>query len=347
MKNFPSIKPYAPFLGILCLFAAVLAGCSGDAERVSVKHFHYPTWTSDGKYVVSGYQEYTSNGGDESPRSAGPNMIVREVGTRISTAFHVPGFEPTNRFFLDPADNIAAATPGGLLFVSRDGVTLGALGGPQFPVVPALLSFDPAGGAYFWAGSGAGGRLVVGSAQYGTSPWQPGAVQVLKDTVVASALLDIARTSGSSCAIRLSDGAVREYSSAGDLLSQFTLRPITHAPTSLWQTRMHLIESGFQRKLYVIEDSGLVTLNLDDRTQKLFVKGRVPNFAVSPLATAPFMVFETQTGDTWLATRDGSPLSRLAPQSIMPSLAPNGKWISVVARLNQFTDSLNIFQFSN
>jgi hypothetical protein len=343
MKNSTPINALVVVLSLLA--AAAIPGCDSGPETFHVTHFHNPSWTVDGKYVVAGYQDFSSEGGTANTPGPVRNMYIREVGTGISTAILHPGFHMTDRFFLDPANHIAAATSGGLLFVSLDGTVKGTLGGAQFPVVPSLLDFTPAGGACLWAGSANGGtgRLVVGRALYTIAPWEPGTVQVLKDTAITSTLLDIVHTSDASWAMRLSDGTIREYSFTGALLSQFSVRPLTHESGSAWQTRMHYVDNGRDRKIYVIEDSGLVSLNLVTKVSSLLVKGRLPNVAFSKAAASNFMLYETQTGDIWLSTRDtNSPLYRLAYQNIMPSISSDGRRATAVARLNQHTDTLNV-----
>jgi len=53
-------------------------------------------------------------------------------------------------------------------------------------------------------------------------------------------------------------------------------------------------------------------------------------------------VYETGTGDTWIATTEGLPLTRIAPQNIMPRFSPAANGIALIERLDEYTDSLHV-----
>ena len=325
---------------VLAAFAAGLPGCTSDPEMADQTHYFNPVWSTDGKKVLAGY-EHLAGGAVHAN-----NLALRIVDGGAQNLFTIPAFNARNRMFMTPGGQCALVTTDGLSFISLDdGQTLGSVGMSALGVKPSILDFLPGSTSmYYLAGRDeASGRVVIGLAQYASVPWQLTNMQVLKDTVTASALLDVVYTSAASFAVRFADGTVHEYSTSGAVLGTFHLRPLTIPVTSLWQTRLHFIESVPTRKLYVVEDSGLVWLNLDDKTQKLFVGGRVIGFDIS--RTTPFLIFETKTGDTWLATRDGQPLYRLAYQNIMPAFSANGKSVAAVARVNPARDSLHVVPF--
>ncbi|MDH7515786.1 MAG: hypothetical protein QHI48_07935 [Bacteroidota bacterium] len=336
----PAFSLFPSFLLVL-----VLSGCSTEPETADIEHFHNPSWSPDGMLVAAGYERFASTDPRNGAPPGSPNFYILDLSARREPhAFHVEGFSHLDRFWILPDSPrvIAAITKDGLLFFDRDGKRKGLLTKPTLPVKPTCACFSNTGSSFLWAGND-NGRLKIGTASYTSEPWHPSSVMLLKDTSAETGVTDVLRTSDTTYAVRFDDGTVSEYRLDGTERARFSLVPLRDATP--WLLRLHKFSdvSGHV-SLYAVDDSGIVMLNPGSQTMTFLVKGVIRGFDINPLTS--FMVFETRTGDTWLALRDGQPLLRLAPQHIMPSLSPDGKSYAAVACLTPYRDTLTVKSFS-
>jgi hypothetical protein len=318
------------------MFAFVISGCTNDPDADRVTHYYYPVWSPDGNVVVFGFQNFREASYDS---AAAPNVMFRSsaMQTIIHDAYHVMDFPPRARCWFEPKGKLIAVAGSGMHFYN----TLGKFKGDFIPlgtsVKPTLIAFQEGGGAYLWAGMD-GDHIVIGRAEYINDPWITTRQTVLKDTVFSGSVLDIAITSSITYAIHMTGGVIFEYNHSGDMLGRFNTKPRVF--DNSWQGRIHFVDFMNRRQLFALDDSGIVVIDFESMTKKVITYGRVVNYDVSgPSGT---MVYETTSGDVWLATATGSPLARLAPHAVMPRLSPDGKVLAAVGPVTPKTDTLAI-----
>lgn len=327
----------AALLALAC--AALVGGCTPDDDNPHVRHYNNPAWTSDGSVIVAGYADYSLQDGVNGGPAGAPNLVVHTVATGAEKPVHLDGFSHEDRFWLVPRTNMLATANGPVRFFRFDGSFLGSFTHAATGTAPTHLAFDTTGASYLW-GYSTGSRIVIGQNTFGSEPWNPTRSTVLLDTALGTRLLDIVWISPTTYAIHLSDGAVPVLGTDGDLIAQFQLRP--RKDEDAHHTRLHVSDEPSRRQLYALDDSGIVAFDITRVVTRLIIKGTVINLSVSN--SSQFILFETRTGDSWLATKDGSPLTRY-PQHIMGTFSANGKSIAAVSRLSVYRDSLSISTF--
>jgi len=97
-----------------------------------------------------------------------------------------------------------------------------------------------------------------------------------------------------------------------------------------------------ERYLFVRDGEGIRRLDLETGLPRLLVEGGAIDMDIS--ASRSSMVYETATGDTWIATVEGAPLTRIAPMNVMPRISPADNGIAMVERIDVFTDSLHVLR---
>jgi hypothetical protein len=195
--------------------------------------------------------------------------------------------------------------------------------------------------------------LVAGIIRYTDVPWQPTEQKLVIDTATSAGVMDIAITTSNSFAVRLDDGSVINYNTDGKILARFTLSlPIQFAFP--WQGRLqaHHPSAGNQdwssTTIYARDARGLVRMLLGYKdsqghdSSRVLVEGSIIDFDVS--RTSAQMIYESGSGDLWLATIDGIPVLRLAPHNVMGSFSPAGKWLASVGRISDNLDSLSFIK---
>lgn len=319
-------------LACTCALAS-LAGCGDDAAPPVFEHHYNPVWSHDGSTVVAGVHEQTEGAPEETDRR---NIVFASVATGARTSFHLAGFSPQNAMWGDTYTDYVAITVGGRIqFFTQQGTAVGTV--PDVDgVTPAFVQFADSG--YIWAGKRANGRWLIGMHIHDGAPQTPTSSYVLKDTVFSSDVLDVALTGGNTYAVHLAQGAVLEFTFGGLQVGSFPFPPLRKP--DVWKTRLHVYKDPIFRRIYCLGDSGIVMIDLDRRTQKYIILGRIVNFDVN--AVSRWLMIETTSGDVWRHSSEGTPILRMAPHHVMPSFSPNGNGFAAVGTIDRIRDTLTI-----
>lgn len=331
-----SIVPRIPLILLLLAGAFVLAplaGCDDDPAPAVFEHHYNPIWSHDGRTVVAGVYEQTEGAPEETDRR---NIVFATVATGERASFHLPGFSAQNAMWGDTHTEYVAISAGGRIqFFTQQGAAVGAV--PDVDgVTPVFVQFADSG--YIWAGQRANGRWLIGMHIHDGAPHTPTKSYVLKDTMFASEVLDVALTGGNTYVVHLAQGAVQEFTFGGLQVGSFTFTPLRKP--DVWKTRLHVYRDPIFRRIYCLGDSGIVMIDLDRRTQKYIILGRIINFDVS--SASRWLMIETTSGDVWRHSSEGTPILRMAPHHIMPSFSPNGTGFAAVGVVDRIRDSLTI-----
>lgn len=319
-------------LACTCALAS-LAGCGDDPVPPVFEHHYNPVWSHDGNTVVAGVFEQTEGAAAETDRR---NIVFATVATGARTSFHLAGFSPQNAMWGDTYTDYVAITVGGRIqFFTQQGTAVGAV--PDVDgVTPVFVQFADSG--YIWAGKRANGRWLIGMHIHDGAPQTPTKSYVLKDTVFSSDVVDVALTGGNTYAVHLAQGAVLEFTFGGLQVGSFPFPPLRKP--DVWKTRLHVYRDPIFRRIYCLGDSGIVMIDLDRRTQKYVILGRIVNFDVS--AVSRWLMIETTSGDVWRHSSEGTPILRMAPHHVMPSFSPNGNGFAAVGTVDRIKDTLTI-----
>ncbi len=328
------------------LLLVLIAGCSEDGP-VHRTHFFHPQWTADDSIIVAAmYDNPDEQGSIPVQQLPISSFVVLHRSTGRRTVIPLPLGTLATRYWIDREGHIVT-NGNGLTFYSTAGTELAVYLPPRTGLNPVHVSFAADTSLYVYAASSAG-RLVVGSIAYASVPWQPGAMAVLLDTATTASVLDIALTSSSSYAVRLSDGAVLEYDFAGRMLHMLTVTPV--AFRFPWHARINVFgyagaATARDKVLLFLRDGrGLVVDTLMTGRSGVLVEGHLMDFDINPVVSQRQMVYETGSGDIWLATLTGLPLARLLPHNVQASISHDGHWISAVGTVNSTTDTLTVMK---
>lgn len=339
MKTHPhplSLVPRIPlFLLLLAgsVALAPLAGCGDDPAPPVFEHYYNPTWSHDGATVVAGVYEQTEGAPAETDRR---NILFATVASGVRTSFHLPGFSPQNAMWGDTHTEYFAITISGRIqFFTQQGTAVGAV--PDVDgVTPVFVQFADSG--YIWAGQRANGRWLIGMHIHTGAPHTPTNTYVLKDTSFSSEVVDVALTGGNTYAVHLAQGSILEFTFGGLQVGAFTFPPLRKP--DVWKTRLHVYKDPIFRRIYCLGDSGIVMIDLERRTQKYVIMGRIVNFDVS--GASRWLMIETTSGDVWRHSSEGTPILRMAPHHVMPSFSPNGTGFTAVGTVDRIKDTLTI-----
>jgi len=328
-------QPRSIFL--LLVFLIGFSACSDD-DPVQITHYYNPVWTPDGKTVVAGIWQYLDSGSDAvtGPWIDPGTLAVYDMETESQSVITLPVGTVHRLYSFDPSGMALAFVEDAIGFYSLDGSELLRYS-PSAGGTPMHLAFNNTGNSFVWTGATAN-EYTVNTTQYNSTGWSIEDESTLFSIPRESPIIALALTSQRSVALRFADGVVREYDFDGALLNTFTTTPFdTENP---WQQRLMLYSLNGIRLLYFRDGSGLHRFDLESGESRQLVKGAVVDMDV--LASRATMVYETGTGDVWIATTDASPLTRIAPQNLMPRFSPAGNGIAMVARTTPQRDTLNV-----
>jgi dipeptidyl aminopeptidase/acylaminoacyl peptidase len=326
-------------LTLLLLSAVLLTACSDDDPVESVHHVN-PLWTPDGKTIVAGYDAYTSMPGDAvvAPQAPPSRLAVMDFATRATRIVDLVQVSTWHALYaFDPSG--AALTfvqQGAFWFYDLQGRLLlrhvPAEGGE-----PRLLAYNNTGNSFLWAGATAFG-YSVNLTTYDASTWTILQTMTLFSDTTTDAVISLIGTSQRSFAVRGSSGLVREIDFDGTEINSFPIKPLT--ADNPWHQRLIYYTNGGARYIYAIDSEGLMRLDLATGAANQLVKGLIVDFDISESRRS--LLYETHTGDTWLSSQDAIPLSRIAPQNLMPRFSPAANGIALVERISPERDSLHV-----
>ena len=321
----------------------LLTACSEDEGPASHVHYYNPVWSSDDKTVVFAVYEESESGSMPAVERQSKFMTVYDVETRSSRRVN---FNVDNtilrEYTFDLGNDILAFIEDGIKFLTLDGTLQGVFAGSADGIEPVAMQFTNTGNSFIWAGS-KGGRVLVEEIKFDRSDWSIVEEIVLLDEQLDTDVLALTiTTQQATFALRLASGEIREYTLAGDLRNIYTYEPYTSENPRHYRMVAYKTVTGTKR-LYALEHQGLLLLNLAEGTSKRLVSGNIRDFDVSE--RGGIMVYETYSGDTWLATDQGTPLNRLAPHNVMPRMSFAGSWLAASGTVDQFTDTLTVFQY--
>jgi hypothetical protein len=202
---------------------------------------------------------------------------------------------------------------------------------------PRFLAFTNTGNSFLWIGVTASG-YAVNLTTYDGVNWNILDTTPIGSVVTTDAVVSLVLTSQRSYAVRMNSGLVRELDFNGTELNSFSIDELI--ADNPWHTRLVYYTINGQRFLYAIDKTGMMRMDLSTGTSERLVQGTLVDFDVSDYRKS--MLYETQTGDTWMSTPDGIPLSRIAPQNLMPRFSPAANGIAMVERVDTYVDSLHI-----
>ncbi|MBN1448238.1 MAG: hypothetical protein JXA28_09935 [Bacteroidetes bacterium] len=334
MTRFPSF--------LLVLFSATLLIACSEDEPSSMTHYFNPLWTPDGNTVVAGYLQGPEGPIDPPAGNTDPpgTLAVMDMATRSERIITLPAVSTVHELYaFDPSGKaLAFIESDAIYFYDLTGSLLlrhqSAEGG-----IPVVMDFGNSGNSMLWIGSTPEG-YTVNTIQYDPGTWSV-ENQLTMMTLQKDASVEALRhTSQRSFAIRFDNGRIVEYDFNGTVLNTFTSIPFE--TVNPWHKRLMYFSRNGERAIYIRDGEGLKRLDLVSGLPRLLVKGEVIDMDIS--ATRSSMVYETTTGDVWIATVEGSPLTRIAPQNLMPRISPADNGIAMVERVDRYTDSLHVLR---
>ncbi|MCZ7558324.1 MAG: hypothetical protein M5R41_18160 [Bacteroidia bacterium] len=324
----------------------VFSACSDDDSDLIEHHFN-PQWSPDGSTVVAAYVRGTAMAGGEvtgpgSPAHPGTELAILTVNTRSKRIIDLAPLRTQHALYeFDPSGTVLLlAQDGRLSLVDLNGTLRGSYNVPGAPQHVFARFVEGAGNVVLCASGTT--QLEVRRLLFDPTTWS-----VIDDSLLMSApapapLVALTPIGRDGLALRFENGVVRAYSFDGTLLHSFTTDSYT--TINAWHQRMVYFQRQFGSPLlYVMEKDALSTLDLSSGAKSVLVTGQVIDMDVSDERNA--LVYETKTGDVWLSSVAGLPLSRIAPQNLMPRFSADGAGIATVERLNTRTDSLRILRF--
>lgn len=331
----------SPFrlLPLLVISAVLLAACSDD-EPSRIVHYVNPLWTPDGKTLVAGYDEYLPGGQSPSPLRAATRLAVMDIATRVTRVVDLGAVNTWHTMYaFDPSGTaLAIAQDNGIFFFDLQGRQLLSFQ-PSEGGAPRFIAFGNTGNSFVWVGATADG-YTVNKTGYDAAGWTIGTTERLESVTTTEAVISLVLTSQRSYALRLGSGLVREVEFNGTELNSFTIETVTS--DNPWHERLVYYSSG-GRYLYAVDSKGMMRMDLGSGTAARLVQGTIVDLDLSDQRRS--MVYETRTGDLWLSSEDGIPLTRLAPQNIMPRFSPAANGIAMVSRVDTYTDSLHVLLY--
>jgi hypothetical protein len=332
-KRIPNSLPCLAAL----LLTAIIASCSDDPAHTVVHHYH-PVISPGDAYLFAGYESYVEG---QSASATSENFLIRTIATGAQRAVYIPGFAPHDRYWVEPITSsitiasTANALPG-FMFYSPEGRISGSYDVSHTGVKPRALGYASKGGAYVWAGT-SGDRVKIYLERYNTHVWTTDQETLVLDTAFNATVHDICFTSDVTFAIYLANGNVREYNMQAALLHSWQMN--TRNFDDIWQARLLYKEFLGARRMYTLDDSGIVSLDLDKHHKQTVTSGYIRLFSVNPSDISELMAYETRSGDVWTAYTNGDPRSRLR-QQLAPYFSASGTYLATVSRVNTWTDSL-------
>ncbi len=328
-------------ISLLLLSVVVLSACSED-DPIEVIHHVNPLWTPDGKTIVAGYDQYMTSTGDAmSNVLVQPSRLaVMDFATRTTRIVNLVDVITWHQLYaFDPSGTALAFTQhGSILFYDLQGNQL-LSHMPPSGGDPRFLAFSNTGNSFIWVGI-TGTGYTVSLTTYDATNWTILDTTPLATVETTEAVISLVLTSQRSYAVRMSSGLVREVDFNGIELNDFSIAELlTDNP---WHSRLIFyndMNTGL-RYLYAIDKTGMMLLDLASGTATRLVEGTLVDFDLSDQRQS--MLYETHTGDVWLSSPQGSPLSRIAPQNLMPRFSPALNGIALVERISTTRDSLHI-----
>lgn len=337
----PRFRLILPALSLVLL----LASCSDDNPDRVVHHVN-PVWTPDGKTVVAGYDEYPFGGSTPSPLRMPSRMAVMDVATRTTRIIDLGAVATWHTLYaFDPSGTaLAFVQDGNILFYDLQGRQLLSFA-PTEGGRPHLLAFNNTGNSFVWVGMNANG-YTVNNTVYDANGWRILATTPLETVVADDTVTALTLTSQLSYALRTAAGTVREMNFSGIPLNTFTVARIE--ADNPWHERLVYYNAFTSRFLYAIDQDGMMRMDLNSGGSTRLVKGRIIDFDVSSARES--MIYETRTGDVWLATIDGVPLylrlgEAIKASTLMARFSPAANGIAMVARHDVYADSLHILLY--
>jgi hypothetical protein len=324
-------------LFLLILSVILLPACSED-DPSTMTHYFNPVWTPDGSVIVAGYLSSATGTVDVAGPVTGSDLAVMNIATRALRIVPMPLVNTVHALYAFDVtgEALAFVQNGSILFFDMDGKVLLNYT-PTEGGNPELMAFTNTGNSFVWIG-GAPGNYSINQATYSSLPWKIDNQLTMITLQESARIIAMTLTGQRSLALRFDDGVVKEYDFNGDTLNSYMTTPFD-APNP-WQQRMIYVSGNNGRRLYVRDAAGLHLFDLSSGMARQLVYGQVVDLDVS--APRNSMVYETGTGDTWIATTEGLPLTRIAPQNIMPRFSPAANGIALVERLDEYTDSLHV-----
>ncbi|MDX9759608.1 MAG: hypothetical protein RBU27_10650 [Bacteroidota bacterium] len=326
-------------------FLLMLASCSDD-DPTRVVHHVNPVWTPDGKTVVAGYDEYHYGGDPPSALRMPSRLAVMDVATRATRIIDLGTVATWHTLYsFDPSGTaLAFVQDGSILFYDLQGRQLLSFA-PTEGGTPSLMTFNNTGNSFVWVGTTADG-YTINNTVYDANGWRILATAPLATVVADDTVTAITLTSQLTYALRTASGTVREVGFSGNELNTFTVERIES--DNPWHERLVYYNAFTSRFLYAIDREGMMRMDLNTGGTTRLVKGRIIDFDVSSARESMF--YETRTGDAWIATTEGLPLSLRLGESIkastlMARFSPAGNGIAMVARHDVYADSLHILLY--
>ncbi|MFZ1730841.1 MAG: hypothetical protein WAV84_12020 [Bacteroidota bacterium] len=326
-------------ISLILFSVVVLSACSEDDPTLVIHHVN-PLWTPDGKTIVAGYDEYVPVTGDAiaALRMAPSRLQIMDFATRAKRVIDLVGVSTWHSIYaFDPSGTaLCFAQHGEIIFYDLQGLQLLKYA-PTSGGDPRHLAFSNTGNSFVWIGTTSSG-YTVNLTTYDGVNWTILDTTPLLSVETTEAVLSLVLTSQRSFAVRMNSGIVKEIDFNGTELNSFSIAELqTDNP---WHARLVYYTARGGRYLYAIDANGMMRMDLSSGTSNLLVGGTLIDFDVSDKRES--MLYETTTGDIWLSNPDGNPLSRIAPQNLMPRFSPAANGIALVARVDTYVDSLHI-----
>lgn len=327
--------PYFRRLLLPLLMFLLFPACSEDDPSEIIHHVN-PLWTPDGKTIVAGYDEYQPS--ESGARQESTLLLVKDFDSRVTRVVDLPEISTWHTLYaFDPSGTVLAfAQRGRIFFYDLQGNKLMEFT-PSDGREPRFIDFNNTGSSFIWLGATVGGYTVY-STTYDAASWTIGGTSPLGEVTTTDPAIALTLTSQRSYAVRQRSGAVREMDFSDVELNSFSIGQVPD--DNPWREKLLFYSIEGQRYIYAIDHEGMSRLDLNSGNSQQLVKGNIINFDVSSLRRS--MLYETRTGDTWLSTPEGRPLSRLAPMHIMPRFSPSANGIALVERIDVWQDSLKI-----
>lgn len=340
-------KPTSVLLTLLLgLVVITLNACSDDDPTV-VEHFYNPVWSPDGSTIIAGYVQASLAPGGEltgpgSPSQPGTRLVFMDANTRNRRVIDLGDIRTQHALYEFDASGtvVMFVQDGKISLVDQGGSVRGSYTAPGNVPVSVARFVEGNGMLAFCAGGTT--QLEVRRLVFDPSNWRVIDDSLLVNTPAPGAVIALTTIGSDAFAVRFSNGQVRHYGIDGTLLHTFDTVPFSSV--NPWHQRLvYYQKPPANTGLYVLEHEALSFLDFVTGMKNVLVTGQVVDMDVSDERNS--MVYETRSGDVWLSSVSGLPLSRIAPQNLMPRFSADGKGLVMIERLNPRTDSLHILRF--
>jgi hypothetical protein len=335
---------------LLLMSVFVVSACS-DNEADVYEHLYNPLWSPLGNTIVAGYAAGSGGGlTAPAPGSTNTQLLVADVDTLnrkviihnrriidlpdLQTIHSLYEFDPTGSVLMFPQN-------GRLTFVDLNG-RVRAHYNTADGLALAAARFVPSDASIVLVAGLRNGQFEVHRLVFDPNDWRIMDDSLLLSRPAPGDVISITPAGREAFVLRFATGEIRHYANNGALLHTYET---THfASVNPWHHRlMYFHRQPANPGIYVLEHKAISFLDLVTGDKRVLVTGDVVDMDVNDRRNS--MAYETYTGDIWLSSTSGVPLTRISPQNIMPRFSMDGLALASVERMSPRLDTLKVLRF--